>query len=106
MIYQYIQAIIIEIKNFKKKGTYIPLPPLKIQTPPSRPSYILFLLRVGLLSVLIQTPAMALSKISFCSRMPNPPLYTKTPPFCPPHILLRQIIGLLPVLKRKKIELN
>lgn len=73
-------------------------PPLNIQIPPSRPSKILFLFSVGFESVLIQTPAMALSKISFCSRRPRPPLYTRTPPFWPPHILLPRITGLLPVL--------
>jgi hypothetical protein len=52
-----------------------------------------------LLSVFIQTPAMALSKISLCSMMPKPPLYTKMPPFWPPQILLRWIRGLLPVLE-------
>lgn len=50
----------------------LPLPPLKIQMPPSLPSWILFLRRVGLLSVLIHTPAMALSKISLSSMKPKP----------------------------------
>lgn len=49
-----------------------PRPPLNIQIPPSRPSWILFLRSVGLLSVLIQTPAMALSKISLSSIKPKP----------------------------------
>lgn len=77
-----------------------PLPPLNIQIPASLPSYILFRRRMGLLSVFIHTPAMALSNISFCSSNPSPPLYTNTPPFWPPQILLRRMIGLLPVLKR------
>lgn len=51
---------------------YVPLPPLKMQMPPSLPSWILFRLRVGLLSVLIHTPAMALSKISLSSMKPRP----------------------------------
>lgn len=49
-----------------------PRPPLNIQMPPSLPSWILFLRRVGLLSVLIHTPAMALSKISLSSMKPKP----------------------------------
>lgn len=40
--------------------------------PPSLPSWILFLLSVGLLSVLIHTPAIALSKISLSSINPSP----------------------------------
>lgn len=40
--------------------------------PPSLPSWILFLRRVGLLSVLIHTPAIALSKISLSSIKPKP----------------------------------
>lgn len=43
-----------------------------MQIPPSRPSWILFLRRVGLLSVLIHTPAMALSNISLSSIKPKP----------------------------------
>ncbi len=43
-----------------------------MQMPPSLPSWILFLLRVGLLSVLIHTPAIALSKISLSSIKPKP----------------------------------
>lgn len=82
----------------------LPFPPLKIQTPPSRPSWILFPRRSGLLSVLIQTPAMALSNISFRSIIPNPLLYTKMPPFCPPQILFLRIKGLLPVLKIDNIK--
>lgn len=50
----------------------LPRPPLNIQMPPSLPSWILFLRRVGLLSVLIHTPAMALSKISLSSMNPKP----------------------------------
>lgn len=50
----------------------VPLPPLKMQMPPSLPSWILFRLSVGLLSVLIHTPAMALSKISLSSMKPRP----------------------------------
>lgn len=50
----------------------LPLPPLNMQMPPSLPSWILFLRRVGLLSVLIHTPAMALSKISLSSIKPKP----------------------------------
>lgn len=49
-----------------------PRPPLKMQMPPSLPSWILFRLSVGLLSVLIHTPAMALSKISLSSMKPRP----------------------------------
>lgn len=84
--------------KFVKIKIIIPLPPLNIHIPPSRPSNILFLLSVGLLSVFIQTPAMALSNISFCSSNPRPLLYTRTPPFWPPHILFPRITGLLPVL--------
>lgn len=51
---------------------YSPFPQLNTHTPPSRPWWILFLLRTGLLSVLIQTPAIALSKISFSSSRPRP----------------------------------
>ena len=54
------------------KLTTIPRPPLNIQMPPSLPSWILFLLSVGLLSVLIQTPAIALSNISLSSIQPRP----------------------------------
>lgn len=50
----------------------LPLPPLNIQIPPSLPSWILFLRRVGLLSVFIHTPAIALSKISLSSMKPKP----------------------------------
>lgn len=49
-----------------------PRPPLKMQMPPSLPSWILLRLSVGLLSVLIHTPAMALSKISLSSMKPRP----------------------------------
>lgn len=49
-----------------------PRPPLKMQMPPSLPSWILFRLSVGLLSVLIHTPAIALSKISLSSMKPRP----------------------------------
>lgn len=56
----------------------LPLPPLKMQMPPSLPSWILFLLSVGLLSVLIHTPAMALSKISLSSMKPRPVEFNST----------------------------
>lgn len=86
-------------KRYNGVPSNSPFPPLNIQIPASLPSYILFRRRMGLLSVLIHTPAMALSNISFCSSSPSPPLYTSTPPFWPPHILLRRIMGLLPVLE-------
>ena len=58
--------------TFVKQIDELPLPPLNIQIPPSLPSWILLLRRVGLLSVLIHTPAMALSKISLSSIKPRP----------------------------------
>lgn len=58
--------------DWPHSGASGPLPPLKMQMPPSRPSWILFRLSVGLLSVLIHTPAMALSKISLSSMKPRP----------------------------------
>lgn len=90
-------------RTIESKRKDSPLPPLNIQIPPSRPSNILFLFNVGLLSVLIHTPAIALSKISFRSSKPNPLLYTRTPPFCPPHILFPRITGLLPVLESNTV---
>lgn len=58
--------------NYLAVCAKVPLPPLKMQMPPSLPSWILFRLSVGLLSVLIHTPAMALSKISLSSMKPRP----------------------------------
>ena len=80
------------------KSIFKPRPLLKTQTPPSRPSCILLWRSTGLLSVFIQTPAIALSKISLFSITPRPLLYTRIPPFCPPQILLLRTSGLLPVL--------
>lgn len=63
---------IMSIHIYHKLKCHPPFPQLNTHTPPSRPSWILFLRRTGLLSVLIQTPAIALSKISFSSSSPRP----------------------------------
>jgi len=86
----------------KANSIFKPRPLLNTQTPPSRPSCILLWRRTGLLSVFIQTPAIALSKISLFSMMPRPLLYTRIPPFCPPQILLLRTSGLLPVLSKSQ----
>lgn len=65
---KYILYILVDFEN----RFDVPRPPLKMQIPPSLPSWILFLRSVGLLSVLIHTPAMALSKISLSSMKPKP----------------------------------
>lgn len=59
-------------RDAARSPAHAPRPPLKMQMPPSLPSWILFRLSVGLLSVLIHTPAMALSKISLSSMKPRP----------------------------------
>lgn len=60
---------------------------LVISIPAASPSKIRFLLRMGWDWVEIRTPAWALRKMSFSSKMPLPPLKMQMPPSRPSNIL-------------------